>query len=63
MKKFLLASLTGCLFLAFSGSALAANAVSQMATTEGGKHVAQCAQEMDKGVSECAKMAECDMTK
>jgi hypothetical protein len=30
-----------------------------MATTKGGKHVAECAQKMDKGISECAKLEEC----
>ena len=59
MKKLLTIALTGVMLLSFSGFAFAANAVSEMATTKGGKHVAECAQSMDKGVSECAKAPEC----
>ncbi|MFZ5946244.1 MAG: hypothetical protein ACOYVD_19310 [Bacillota bacterium] len=60
MKKLFSVALVGIFLLSFSGSAFAANAVSQMAVTKGGRHVAQCAQSMDKGISECAKMPECN---
>ncbi|KJS88766.1 MAG: hypothetical protein JM58_00365 [Peptococcaceae bacterium BICA1-8] len=59
MKKLLTSALTGVMLLSFSGFAFAANAVSEMATIKGGQHVAECAQSMDKGVSECAKAPEC----
>jgi hypothetical protein len=60
MKKFTIVLATGLFLLAFAGNALAANAVSQMATENGGQTVAECAQMMDKGVSECAKMTICN---
>ena len=59
MKKLLSIAAVGVMFLASSNSAFAANAVSKMANTEGGKSVAECAKEMNKGVSECAKLPEC----
>lgn len=60
MKKLLSIAAVGVMLLASSNSAFAENAVSKMANTEeGGKSVAQCAKEMDKGVSECAKLPEC----
>jgi len=37
-----------------SGSAFAANRVSAMATEKRGRHVAECAQMMERGVSACA---------
>jgi hypothetical protein len=59
MKKLLSIAAVGVMLLASSNSAFAENAVSKMANTKGGKSVAQCAKEMDKGVSECAKLPEC----
>ncbi len=61
MKKIAILVSTAAMVLSFSSFAFAQNAVSQMATTHGGKAVAQCAQAMDKGVSECAKMPVCEM--
>ncbi len=40
--------------MSFGGSAFAANMVSNMATQKGGRHVAECAQMMELGVSACA---------
>jgi hypothetical protein len=60
MKKLIAVSLAVMIMTATSISVFADNAVSAMATEKGGKSVAACAKEMDKGVSECAKMAECN---
>jgi len=60
MKKILSLAVVGLALLASSNSVFAANHVSQMATTKGGQHVAECAQKMDKGVSECVKAVECE---
>lgn len=59
MKKLLIVFTTTALTLTFASFAFAGNAVSEMATTKGGQHVAECAQNMDKGVSECAQMTVC----
>ena len=59
MKKLIAISLAGMIMMAASVSVFADNAVSTMATEKGGKAVAACAREMGKGVSECAKLAEC----
>lgn len=59
MKKLLTFGLTALTIFAFSTAAFAGNAVSEMATTKGGQHVAECAKKMDKGISECAKMEIC----
>ena len=56
MKKIFTIITTGLMVLAFSSTAFASTAVSEMATNNGGQAVAQCAQSMDKGVSECAQM-------
>ena len=61
MKKIAIFVSTAAMVLSFSSFAFAENAVSQMAISHGGKAVAQCAQQMDKGVSECAKMPVCNM--
>jgi hypothetical protein len=61
MKKFLAIALIGAAVLSSSTTALAANNVSRMATTKGGQKVAECARNMDKGVSECVKMTDCHM--
>jgi hypothetical protein len=59
VKKIITLVAAGIMIFAFSTNAFAASAVSQMAVTKGGQHVAECAQDMDKGVSECAKMPVC----
>ncbi|WP_125135755.1 hypothetical protein [Petrocella atlantisensis] len=59
MKKIISLSLLSLLIIASSSTSFAANNVSRMATTKGGLHVAQCAQQMDLGVSECLQMTEC----
>ncbi len=59
MRKLLTIVTTLLFLLTFTSTAFAANAVSQMATTKGGQHVAQCAQTMEKGVSDCAQMTVC----
>jgi len=60
MKKIVILGLSTIMLLAFSGAASAENAVSNMALTNGGQHIAACAQLMDKGVSECAKTPVCE---
>lgn len=60
MKKLLSITIVGMALLASSNSVFAANAVSEMATTKGGQHVAECAQKMDRGISECASLPECN---
>ncbi len=59
MKKFLSVSALSLLILAASSSTFAANNVSNIATQKGGQHVAECAQTMERGVSECAKVNIC----
>lgn len=59
MKKIITTAVTFAFILAFSSTAFADNAVSQMATTKGGQMVAQCAQAMEKGVSSCAQKEQC----
>ena len=60
MKKLVSIALLGVIFMASSNSVLAANSISNMATTKGGQHVAECAQKMDKGVSQCVQAPECE---
>lgn len=60
MKKIITIITTGLMILAFSSTAFASTAVSEMAINKGGQAVAQCAQTMDKGVSECAQMPICN---
>lgn len=60
MKKLLLLAITAVSLFATSNQAFAVTNVSEMATTKGGKHVAQCAQKMDRGISECAIAVECE---
>ena len=60
MKKLIVLTLAGMIMAAASISVFAENAVSIMAVEKGGKSVAACASEMDKGVSECAKMTVCN---
>ncbi len=52
--------LTAAMVLSFSATAFASTAVSDMALTKGGQHVAECAQTMT-GVAECAQMSACQM--
>lgn len=61
MKTIAKLVLTAAMVLSFSATAFASTAVSNMATSMGGQHVADCAQMMDKGVSECAQMPACEM--
>lgn len=60
MKKLTLAVTTSLFLLAFTGNAIASPAVSHMATVNGGQTVAECAQYMDQGVSECAQNPNCN---
>lgn len=60
MKKLIALTLAGMIMATASISVFADNAVSVMAVEKGGKTVAACAQEMNKGVSECAKMEVCN---
>lgn len=60
MKKILAIAVFGIMVLGTSNAVLASNQVSQMAITKGGQHVAQCAQNMDRGISECLQMLECE---
>ena len=59
MKKLLSISALVITLLSVSTQVFATSYVAEMATTKGGKHVAECAQMMDKGVSECAKLTDC----
>lgn len=59
MKKILSVSALVITLLSVSTQAFAASHVSEMATSKGGRHVAECAQKMDRGISECAKLDEC----
>lgn len=59
MKKLLSMMVIGIMFLGSANTSFAANHVSQMATEKGGRHVAECAQTMDLGVSECVQLPEC----
>ncbi|MGE5632034.1 MAG: hypothetical protein ACM3TR_13190 [Caulobacteraceae bacterium] len=60
MKKIIALSLAAMVMVASSVTVFADNAVSNMAVAQGGKQVAACAREMNKGVSKCAKLAECN---
>jgi len=59
MKKFLSLAIAGIILIGSSNSIFASNHVSEMATTKGGLKIAECAQKMDKGISECVQMTEC----
>lgn len=59
MKKHLILSMVALLIMGSSSTAFAANNVSRMATLKGGQHVAQCAQEMEFGISSCIQMPVC----
>lgn len=59
MKKILSTFALAITLLSLSTQVFASSLVAEMATTKGGRHVAECAQKMDKGVSECAKLVEC----
>jgi hypothetical protein len=61
MKKLFAISILGFALLSSSGTAFAANNVSQMAVNKGGRSVAECAQMMDKGVSQCVNSEGCNM--
>ena len=59
MKRFFTVCAAAAMVMAASSVAFAGNNVSQMAVEKGGQHIAECARMMDKGISECARMAEC----
>jgi hypothetical protein len=59
MKKLVFVAVIALALLGTTPQVFAANNVSQMAVNRGGQTVAQCAQNMEKGVSECAKLSEC----
>lgn len=60
MKKYLSLTVLSLLIFATSSTSFAANNVSRMAVEKGGQHVAQCAQEMDLGISQCLQMTDCE---
>lgn len=59
MKKTIAAGMLSLLIIASGSQSFATNAVSSMATEKGGRAVAECAQTMNRGVSECARHVEC----
>lgn len=59
MKKLVALSAIVVTLMSSTTQVFAASHVAEMATTKGGKHVAECAKKMDKGISECAKLTEC----
>ncbi len=59
MKKLVYVAVIALALLGTAPQVFADNNVSQMAVIKGGQAVAQCAQTMEKGVSECAKLSEC----
>ncbi|MDF2676138.1 MAG: hypothetical protein K0Q97_431 [Bacillota bacterium] len=59
MKKILFLFIAAAVILGPTQNAYAANMVSNMAVTKGGQSVAECAKDMDKGISECVKAVEC----
>lgn len=60
MKKYLSLTVLSLVIFASSSTSFAANNVSRMAVEKGGQHVAQCAQEMERGVSQCLQMTDCE---
>jgi hypothetical protein len=61
MKKLLAIAVLGVTLLSASSTAYAANNVSQMAVNKGGRSVAECAQMMERGVSQCVNASTCSM--
>lgn len=59
MKKILFLFIAAAVILGPTQKAYAVNMVSDMAVTQGGQAVAECAKAMDKGISECVKAIEC----
>ena len=59
MKKLVYVAVFALALMLTTPQVFAANNVSQMAVFKGGQVVAQCAQTMERGVSECAKLPEC----
>ncbi|MDK9711113.1 hypothetical protein [Acidaminobacter sp.] len=59
MKKTIAASILSLLLITYGSQAFASNAVSNMATNNGGLSVAECAKTMDRGVSVCAQHDAC----
>ena len=61
MKKLVAIAILSVTLLSSSGTAFAANNVSQLAVTKGGQSVAECARNMDRGISSCVNMSACDV--
>ncbi|HWT75311.1 MAG TPA: hypothetical protein VN258_11440 [Mobilitalea sp.] len=61
MKKILAIAILLVTLVSSSGTAFAANRVSEMAVNNGGRSVAACAKMMDRGVSQCVKGSACNM--
>lgn len=61
MKKLFAVALIFVTLVSSSSTAFAANHVSEMAVNKGGRSVAECAQMMEKGVSQCVNGSECNM--
>ncbi len=59
MKKMVVTLILGVVLLASANSVFASNNVSRMATMKGGQHVAECAQKMQQGISQCVQNLEC----
>jgi hypothetical protein len=61
MKKLFAIAILGVTLLSSSNTAYAANNISQLAVNKGGRSVAECAQMMDRGVSQCVNASTCNM--
>ncbi|MDF2543620.1 MAG: hypothetical protein K0S47_3338 [Herbinix sp.] len=61
MKKLIAITIFSLTLISSSSTAFAANHVSQMAVSKGGRSVAECAQMMEKGVSSCVTDTGCNM--
>lgn len=61
MKKLFATAVLAITLVTASGTAFAANTISQKAVSSGGQSVAKCAQMMDRGVSQCVNASSCSM--
>jgi hypothetical protein len=61
MKKLFAIAILGITLLTSSSTAFAANNVSNLAVTKGGQAVAECARNMDRGISNCVTMSACNV--
>lgn len=59
MKKLLILTAIGLMLFGSTNFAFASTHVSEMAVAKGGQHIAQCAKNMDNGVSDCLELPEC----